>query len=50
MATDTVTPADVMAAIDGQGEAARLVIADVTAEETWLSVLEESAATLTEWR
>ena len=53
MATDTMTPSDgaeVMASIDGEGEGSRLVIADVTADGTWLSVPEESAAPLDEWR
>ena len=54
MATDTVTPSghgapEVMASIDGEGERSRLVIADVTADGTWLSVSAEAAATLTEW-
>jgi len=54
MATDTVTPGEggpeVMASIDADGDGARLVIADVTADETWLSVQETAAASLSEWR
>ena len=55
MATDTVTPGgpdvpEVMASIDADGDDPRLVIADVTADGTWLSVSAEAAATLTEWR
>lgn len=54
MATDTVTPGEggpeVMASIDADGDGARLVIADVTADETWLSVRETAAASLSEWR
>lgn len=55
MATDTVTPGghdgpEVMASIDADGEHPRLVIADVTADGIWLSVREEAAATLAEWR
>ena len=55
MATDAVAPSgpggpEIMAAIDADAEGRRLVIADVTAEETWLSVPEDAAALLTEWR
>ena len=55
MATDTVTPSggdgpEVMASIDADGDDARLVIADVSADGTWLSVREDAAATLLEWR
>ena len=54
MATDTVAPgpdgAEVMASIDDEGDGSRLVIADVSADGTWLSVPAEAAATLVEWR
>ena len=55
MATDTVAPsgpdgAEVMASIDGDGDGSRLVIADVSADGTWLSVPADAAATLAEWR
>lgn len=57
MATDTITPAgtgsdgpEVMASIDAGGDAPRLVIADITADGTWLSVPEAVAASLSEWR
>ena len=55
MATDTLAPsnhegAEVMAAIDADADGPRLVIADVSSEETWLSVREDAAATLLEWR
>jgi hypothetical protein len=57
MATDTVTPPDagssgpeVMASIDADGGDPRLVIADITADGTWLSAAEEAAASLSEWR
>ena len=52
MATDTVAPTapEVMASIDEDPEGERLVIADVTADGTWLSVPADAAATLTEWR
>jgi len=56
MATDTVTPRDgssapeVMASIDAEGDDPRLVIADITADGTWLSASEAGAASLAEWR
>lgn len=59
MATDTVTPPDVgpsapevMASIDaeGDGDGPRLVIADITADGTWLSAPAAAAASLSEWR
>ncbi len=39
-----------MAAIDRSGGAARLVIADVTRDDTWLSIPASEAPTLAEWR
>lgn len=59
MVTDTVAPSDpesgvpeVMASIDadGDGDGPRLVIADITADGTWLSAPEAAAASLSEWR
>ena len=57
MATDTVTPGEsgsrvpeVMASIDAEGDDPRLVIADITADGTWLSASEAAAASLAEWR
>ena len=57
MVTDTVTPGEsgshvpeVMASIDAEGDDPRLVIADITADGTWLSVSETAAASLAEWR
>ena len=57
MATDAVTPTapegdgrEVMASIDPDADGDRLVIADVTADGTWLSVREAVAASLSEWR
>ena len=57
MATETVTPPgsggskpEVMASIDGDGDDPRLVIADITADGTWLSAPEAAAASLPEWR
>lgn len=54
MPTDTVTPhadgSEVMASIDDGGGGARFVIADITAERSWLSIPEAAAASLAEWR
>jgi hypothetical protein len=46
-----VTPAseDVMASIDGSASRSELVIADVSRENAWLSVDEQSATVLKEW-
>ena len=41
---------EVMAAIDSDGHGPRLVIADITADGTWLSASEAAAASLAEWR
>jgi len=40
----------VMAAIDDGGATARLVIADVSRDDAWLSVQESEAPALGEWR
>jgi len=40
----------VMAAIDDGGASARLVIADVSRDDAWLSVQESEAPALGEWR
>lgn len=52
MAPDTAAPGDseVMAAVDADGGEPRLVIADVAAEESWLSVPTAAAAPLADWR
>lgn len=41
---------EVMAAVDDAGHESRLVLADVSRDESWLSVRELSAVTLDEWR
>ena len=41
---------EVMAAIDRGGAAARLVIADVSRDDTWLTVPQSEAPMLREWR
>ena len=40
----------VMAAIDDGGATARLVIADISRDDAWLSVQESEAPALGEWR
>lgn len=40
----------VMAAIDSDGRGPRLVIADISADESWLSVPAANAADLADWR
>ncbi|MFB6138375.1 MAG: hypothetical protein ABEJ42_08595 [Halobacteriaceae archaeon] len=39
----------VMAAVDDDGSTSRLVIADVTCDEAWVSVSARQAAPLAEW-
>ena len=39
-----------MASIDGVGEARRLIIADVTGNDRWLSVPLAQGVSLSEWR
>ena len=41
---------EVMAAIDRSGAAARLVIADVSRDGTWLTIPRSEAPMLREWR
>ena len=43
-------PGSVMAAIDRSGAAARLVIADVSRDDTWLMIPRSEAPMLREWR
>lgn len=54
MARDPLSAADgtddVMAAIDEEGGVTRLVIADVSTDESWLAAPAESAASLAELR
>lgn len=56
MGSDPVTSSEsategpeVMASIDA-GEEPRLVIADITAEEAWMSIPAKTSASLTNWR
>ena len=41
---------EVMAAIDSDGQGPRFVIADIGAEDSWLSVPAGAAACLADWR
>lgn len=44
------SPNEVMAAIDSDGRGPRLVIADISADESWLSMPATAAASLADWR
>jgi hypothetical protein len=54
MSTDAAQPApdgtDVMASLDDDGPESRLVIADITRDEAWVSVTEAAATPLSAWR
>lgn len=55
MGEDAATVSDgrrreVMAAIDSDGAGPRLVIADISADESWLSMPASAAASLADWR
>ena len=41
---------EVMAAIDSDGAGPRLVIADINADESWLSMSATASASLADWR
>jgi hypothetical protein len=41
---------DVMASVDGDGVAARFVIADISRDDAWLSIPLTEAATLPDWQ
>jgi hypothetical protein len=41
---------EVMAAIDSDGHGPRLVIADISADESWVSMPARAAASLADWR
>jgi hypothetical protein len=41
---------EIMAAIDSDGHGPRLVIADINADESWVSIPATAAACLTDWR
>jgi hypothetical protein len=50
VAADAPPSDDVMASLDNAGPEPRLVIADVSREEAWVSVEADDAATLPAWR
>jgi hypothetical protein len=55
MVPDTAAASDsvegeVMTAVDGNGGAADVVIADISREEAWLSLPLAEAASIPEWR
>jgi hypothetical protein len=55
MATDAAQPAnpsgtDVMASLDDEGPESRLVIADISCDEAWMSVTADHATALSAWR
>ena len=49
-AEESASTNEVMAAIDSDRGGPRLVIADITDEESWVSIPATAAATLAEWR
>jgi hypothetical protein len=56
MTTDAAQPAtsapgtDVMASLDDEGTESRLVIADISRDEAWMSVAADEATALSAWR
>lgn len=44
------SPRTVMASIDGDSRETRLIIADVSQDDAWLSMPEATAPSLTHWR
>lgn len=51
MATESAAgDSEVMASIDGDGAVSRLIIADITGNDRWISIRARAAAPLTEWR
>ncbi|WP_232686748.1 DUF7556 family protein [Halobacterium zhouii] len=57
MATDAACPptprdsgTDVMASLDGDGSDSRLVIADISRDEAWVSMTANDATPLPAWR
>lgn len=54
MSTDAANPAhcgtDVMASLDDDGPESRLVIADISTDDAWMSVTEADATPLSAWR
>jgi hypothetical protein len=54
MSIDAATPSqhgsDVMASLDDEGRESRLVIADISRDDAWVSVTEDDATPLSAWR
>jgi hypothetical protein len=54
MSIDAATPSqhgsDVMASLDDEGRESRLVIADISRDDAWVSVTEADATPLSAWR
>ena len=48
--SDSVAQREVMASLDDDGRTERLVIADVTDDEAWLSVPVSGSVALREWQ
>lgn len=49
-ASEAVTGREVMASVDDDGCTKRLIIADTTADDAWLSVPVSGSASLQEWQ
>lgn len=49
-ASETAIGGEVMASVDVVGGTPRLIIADITSDGSWLSVSEDAAAPVLEWR
>lgn len=49
-ASETVAEREVMASLDDDGRMERLIIADTTADDAWLSVPVSGSASLPEWQ
>jgi hypothetical protein len=49
-ASDSAAEGEVMISVDGDGESARVVIADITREEAWISSPLARAVSIPEWR
>ncbi len=50
MSVSVEDDAEVMASVDDDGETERLVIADISREEAWLSMCVTDATSLSDWR
>jgi len=48
--SEATVDGEVMASVDVTGGVERLVIADISADESWLSIPEDAAASVLKWR